>query len=351
MAVQETTGTYSWNLNTYKIISGSLRLLGAIQTGESVEADEYEDCLEALNALTKHLQSSGIHVWSEVDVTLFLQPGQNRYVIGQDAVLGPSTDHWVNSYAWGQVALAATAATGATSIVLSSTTFTPTGGTLGGGYTVGIWLDAGTTFWASSVSLTGSTLFLDTPLPSQASSGAQVVCYRVSSPTRPLKVPAARRYQFAGPGGTPIETPLMIMSRIDYANTPNKNTTGIPTQWFYDPSISSGTWIVPYSPTPGAGQFFVWPTPVNNLNAIKFTAQRPLQDFTTQANYGDLPQEWISTLRYLLAVELAPEYDCTPPRFEMLKLIAAEKLETSKMFDRESEPVMFGVASAPGFRS
>lgn len=351
MAVQETTGTYTWNLNTYRIISGSLRLLGAIQTGESVEADEYQDCLEALNALAKHLQSTGIHVWSEMDITLFLQPGQNRYLIGHDTVLGTSSDHFINSFAWGQFYLTATAATSATSIALNATTFGNPTGTLGAGYDVGIWLDAGTTFWTTSVALTGSTLFLADALPSQATSGAQVVCYGSQTPSRPLKVPAARRYQFAGPGGTPIETPLMIMSRIDYANTPNKDTTGIPTQWFYDPSISASTWIVPYSPTPGTGQFFVWPTPVNNLNAIKFTAQRPLQDFTTQANYGDLPQEWISTLRYLLAVELAPEYDCSPPRFEMLKMIGAEKLETSKMFDRESEPIMFGVAQQPSSRA
>jgi|SRR5262245_34288049 len=353
MAVQTTTGTYAWNLNTYLIISGALRLLGAIQTGETVEADEYQDSLEALNALTKHWQSTGIHVWSELDVTLFLQPEQTRYVIGNDTTLGVTTDHYAQSFAWAQYALTADAAAAATSIVIGDAVIAPVNPAFAvtGTAIIGIWLDAGTTFWTTVASVSGSTVFLDDPLPSQASSGAQVVSYGGSTVTRPLRVMAARRYQYAAGDGTPIEVPLMAMSRIDYANVPNKTTPGIPTQWFYDPSISSGTWIVPYSPTPGAGQFFVWPAPSNNQNAIKFTAQRPLQDFSTQADYADLPQEWISTLRYNLAVELAPEYDCTPPRFQMLKMMAEEKLETSKMWDREPEAVMFGVSQTPSSRT
>lgn len=348
MAVQTTTGTYAANLNTYQIIAGSLRLLGVIQAGEIVEAEEYEEALEALNAMTKHWMAMGIHVWSEIDCHLFLNAGQNSYVIsGSPTVSNESNvlSHFTPTIGYAQTTLASTAAQGATSIVVSSNfNFSP-------GFWAGIWLDSGVTFWARVVSVTGNTVFLDAALTGQASSGAQVSNYQTDL-VRPLKVPAARRYQYAaeGAGSGPIEIPLMIMSRIDYANMPNKSVPGTVTQFFYDPQLNAGTQDA-YSPTPGWSRFFVWPAPSDNRSGVRFTAQRPLQDFSTQANYADLPQEWISTLRYNLAVELAPEYDCNPQRFEMISSVAQMKLGDCKAFDREPEPVMFGVSSFPSWRS
>jgi hypothetical protein len=338
------TGTYSATLNTYQIISGALRLLGAIQTGETVEADEYSDSLEALNALTKFWQSTGIHVWSEVDCHLFLNAGQTRYVLQGDPTVDASVlTHATVTAGYAQTSLTSTAASGATSIAVASNS------NFAAGRWAGVWLDSGVTSWARVVSVSGTTIFLDTALAGHATSGAQVSSY-VADLYRPLRVPAARRYQYAAAGAVPIEVPLMVMSRIDYANVPNKATPGIPTQYFYDPSMNAGSQAA-YSNTPGQSVFYVWPAPSNNQNAIRFTAQRPLQDFTTQANTADLPQEWISTLRYNLAVELAPEYDCAPQRFQMIKLLAEEKLATSMAWDREPESVMFGVSMYPASRT
>jgi hypothetical protein len=178
---------------------------------------------------------------------------------------------------------------------------------------------------------------LTSALPSAAASGAIVVHYPTAL-VRPLKVPAARRYLFAAPDGTPIEIPMSVMSRIDYGNVPNKTTPGVPTQYFFDPQL-------------GLAVMNIWPAPSDNLSAVKFTAQRPLQDFINQANNADLPVEWISTLRYNLAVELAPEYDCPTQRFQMIKALADEKMEMSRSFDREPEPVLFGVSYDPSSRT
>ncbi|HLJ05358.1 MAG TPA: hypothetical protein VKT26_03750, partial [Acetobacteraceae bacterium] len=216
-----TSGAYDFNLNTYQIIAGAMRLLSAIQTGEIPPDDEYNDALLALNGMTKLWQASGIHVWSEIDCTLFLQPGQIRYQLGEG-----SPDQATLSSAWTQTALSQTAAGGAGAVVLSSVAG------IAAGNQIGIWLDAGTTYW-TTVAATPSwlTVPLLTALPSQASSGAQVVTY-AQALVRPLKVPAGRRYLFAPPGGNPIETPMIVMSRIDYANVPNKTTPGTPTQFF-----------------------------------------------------------------------------------------------------------------------
>lgn len=340
-----TSGTFGWNLNTDQIIRGALRLLSAIQSGETPPADEYQDALDALNGLTKHWQASGIHVWTEADATLFFQPGQYQYRLGVG-----SPDAAVVSSAWSQTALLANVAAGATTITVASATPVVTTATaIAAGDRVGIWLAGGGTFWTTVTGVSGLVVSLAAGLAGPALLGAYVITYAPGPGfIRPLKVPAGRRYQFAGgAGGYPIETPMMIMSRIDYAAQPQKNVPGIPTQWFYDPQIgqvSSGQVAAPL------GVMNVWPAPVNNLSAMKFTGMFPLQDFSTQANTADLPQEWISTLRYNLAVELAPEYDCPPTRFQIIKVLADEKLELCRGFDRESEPVLFGVAYDPTSR-
>lgn len=339
-----TSSSFSWNQNTDQIIRGSLRLLSAIQSGETPPADEYQDALDALNGLTKHWEASGIHVWAEFDATLFFQPGQFQYRLG----LG-SPDHAVVSNAWSQTSLTASAALNATTIAVAETTpLVTTAEAMLAGVTIGVWLADSTISWALVTGVSGSVVTLSTGLTGAALAGAYVVWYGAGAGfVRPLKVPAARRYQFAARSGSPIETPMTIMSRIDYANQPQKNVPGVPTQWFYDPQIGQGLGGQPASPN---GLMNVWPAAVNNLSAMKFTAMRPLQDFTTQADTADLPQEWISTLRFNLAVELAPEYDCPPQRFQMIKLLADEKLEQCRAFDRESEPVLFGVSYDPTSR-
>ncbi|WP_182954638.1 hypothetical protein [Gluconacetobacter tumulisoli] len=321
-----TSGTASWNPGTASIINGALRLLSAIAQGETPGAGEYQEALEALNGMVKTWQASGIHVWAEEDCMLFLQPGQVRYRLGPGSPDAATTgDGWVRG------ALAVTAAAGAAQIVPASADG------MGAGDRIGIWLDAGTIFWTSVVAVVGEILSLAAPLPSQAGAGAMCVGYAAPL-VRPLRVPGARRYQFAPPGGQAIEIPVVPMSRLDYASVPNKTTPGTVTQFFYDPQL-------------GAGVVHVWPAPSDSRSALAFTAQRPLQDFTSQADTADLPQEWISVLRYNLARELAPEYDCPAPRFAMIAALAAEKLALAQAWDREPQSVLFGAGAGPAGRS
>jgi hypothetical protein len=321
-----TSGTATWNPGTASIINGALRLLSAIAQGEVPGANEYQEALDALNGMVKTWQVSGIHVWAEEDCMLFLQPGQVRYQLG----LG-SPDAATLGSAWVQTALTVTGAPGAVQITPSSVA----GMTVGD--QIGIWLDSGAAFWTSVLAIGGGGVSLAAPLPSQASAGAMVADY--SAPlVRPLRVPGARRYQFAPPGGQAIEIPVVPMARLDYANVPNKTTPGTVTQYFYDPQL-------------GLGVMHVWPAPSDDGSALAFTAQRPLQDFTTQADTADLPQEWISVLRYNLARELAAEYDCPAQRFQMIAAIAAEKLALASAWDREPQSVLFGAGVGPAGRA
>jgi hypothetical protein len=322
---------YSYQPNTYQLIQGAGRLVGAIQTGETLEDDEYQDMLFALNGMVSRWQASGIHVWCQETAVLFLQPTQILYYIGQG-----TPDHCTLDTTWLQTASTGTAILGATSIsvaaiVVGSNTFNI-------GDHIGIWLDSGSVFWTEvSGAPTGLTVPLVEPLPSQASAGAIVVAYTTDL-VRPLRVPSGRRYQFAPPGGQPIETPLSIYSRLDYGMVPNKTTSGIPTTYFYDPQL-------------GLAQFNVWPAPSNAQSAIKFIAQRPIQDFVNQGNTADFPIEWSACLRYGLALEIAPEYGIPNDDYVRIEKRAGEIFETCSSWDREPESIYFGVSRYPSVRN
>jgi hypothetical protein len=68
-------------------------------------------------------------------------------------------------------------------------------------------------------------------------------------------------------------------------------------------------------------------------------------DLTTPANTADVPQEWLNGLMWNIAMEMAPEFDCPPPRWTMIKEMAGVKLDLIQSYDRESEPIYFGMGT------
>lgn len=310
-----TSGTATFNLNTNQIVTIALRKIGAIEAGETPGYQTVKDATDQLNMLVKALNATGLHIWTETEATLFLQPNQYSYTLGSG-----STDHATESYT--ATTLSAAAAAGATSISVTSTTG------FGNTYSVGVVLDDGTISWGTqSGAASGTIITLTSGLSGAAASGSAVYVYQ-SDIIRPLRVVSARRYNFA----SAIDTPMMLYSRIDYRNMPNKTNTGIPTISFYDPKGGANT----------QGVMWLWPSPPDVTNAVKFTWWRPVQDFTASSNTPDLPQEWLDALVWNLAYKMAPEYDAPPNRYEMLKEQAATSLDLVMGWDREPESYNFG---------
>lgn len=313
-----TSGTATFNLNRNQLIETALRKIGAIASGETADNQTIQDCSDQLNMLVKALNATGLHIWTETEAILFLQPNQYQYTIGTG-----TTDSCADlTYSYNSTTLAASAGANATTIsVTSGTGFTAA-------YNVGIVLDNGNMFWTTQVgAISGTTVTLNAALTSSASSGNAVYVYQTNA-IRPLRIVSGRRFTFSGS----LDTMMIPMSRIDYRNQPNKTDTGTITQWFYDPRGGANT----------QGQLFVWPAPSDVTAALKFTWWRPVQDFTTSANIPDLPQEWLDALVWNLALKMAPEYDCTPNRYEIIKDQAASSLDNVMGFDREPESYLFG---------
>ena len=330
MATPATSGTGLYSETIWKLICGALRLCSAIADEETPTAAMAQNALDTMNAMVKGWQASQIHLWTQEEAILFLQPKQTQYQLGYG-----SPDNACLFRDMTALSLTATAAGGATTITVSSIT-----GLSSGAY-VGIQLDAGSNFWTIiNGTPSGNTVTLLAPLPSQATSGAQAFSY-VAPLFRPLRVPEARRYLYS----SRISTPMIVLARFDYDYLPNLYNTGIITQYFYDPQTGNGVYTTPM------GLMNVWPTPADNTNGMRFVALRPLQNFTTLANIPDFPAEWLAALRWNLAVEIAPEYDVPADRFDRLKGKADEWFMRASAWDKEPESVLFGVAFQPAYRS
>lgn len=310
-----TSGVSNFNLNTNQIVRTSLRKIGAIQAGETPDNQTYQDCTDQLNSLVKALNATGLHIWTETEATLFVQPNQISYTLG-----GNTPDHATENYT--ATTLVSGVNAGQTSIVATSASgFAAT-------YNVGIVLNSGAIFWTTESGAPASTtITLSTPMSGPANAGNAVYVYQTNM-LRPLRVVSARRFAFSGS----LDTPMILMSRIDYRNLPNKYDSGTITQCFYDPRGGANT----------QGILWVWPAPTDVSSCVKFTWWRPVQDFVIAGNTPDLPQEWLDALVWNLAYKMAPEYDCPPQRYAMIKEQAASSLDLVMGWDREPESYLFG---------
>lgn len=316
-----TSGTSAFNFTRDQIIRTALRKVGAFQSGETPDAGSVNDAADCLNMMVKEWDTLGIHLWTESEGILFLQPSQIQYAMGPTATDQATQTNPPNYI---QTALLVAAAASASTIQVTSIV-----GMLNGDH-IGIVLTSGVVFWTTINGVpSGSTITLAAILPSAAAIGNTVFDYTTSI-LRPLRIVDARRFVTA----SGIETGMIKLSRLDYRDLPNKTNTGVPTSYFYDPLGGASA----------NGIFYVWPAPIDASSAIKFTWYRQIQDFNNPGDNPDFPNEWINALVWNLAAELAPEYDLTGQRFALLKSQADAKLQMVFGWDRESESIYFGPA-------
>jgi hypothetical protein len=339
VAVPALSGTYTFNPSAVYIIQRALRQCQVIAEGETASNAQIQDAAFALNSLIKAWQGSGIHVWCEQDITLFLQPNQTSYQLGAG-----TPDQWCLSSTWDQYVATQDVAPGPSNFIYLNTVVG-----LESGAFFGIQTTAGNIFWSVIVLIGSNYVYLDAPIPGNTSvaiaTGALGFSYPYSATLpRPLRIPAGRRYIYQGAAGgavagQPNEIPLVPMSRLDYAAQPNKQNTGAVTQFFYDPQ---------YDPV---GVVYCWPTPQDDSSALKFTSQRQLQDIDVLTNLVDFPKEWINAITWSLALEIAPEFDVSADRYAILEKQAARWFDMASAWDRETGSVLFGFAKDPQYRT
>jgi hypothetical protein len=328
-----TSGTSSFNPAATAIVSMALRKLGVIAEDEEPTGGQYADTVLSLNALVKEWMATGVHVWAEEEAILFFQQGQARYLLGGTGIGGTGPDNCCDANSWVSMQVAAPIGPGATSVTVNSTTGY-NGLTVNNGDNFGIVLDSGAAFWTTvSGAPVNNVVTFANPLPAGASASAQNNVFDYATKiVRPLKVPRSRTiYYQGGQNNGPRLTPMSVLSRKEYMDLPNPLNPGITTQFFYSPQLVSG-------------EYYAWPTPQQANIGARFTWYRPLMDINTPANTVDFPQEWINALGWNLAKEMGPEFDCPPQRWAIILQESEKKLDLVQGFDRESEPIYFGMS-------
>lgn len=111
---------------------------------------------------------------------------------------------------------------------------------------------------------------------------------------KPLKITQAILHDTQ----TKVDIPMRIITRDEYLRLGNKTTTGQPIQIYYDPQRDHGVLYV-YPPANSSAVSY---------KQIKFTYQKPFEDFDASTDNPDFPQEWYEALKYGLASRLAGEY-------------------------------------------
>ena len=309
-----TSGTATFSRNRDQIIKGALRKVGAIEAGETPDSGTVDDAAEALNAMVKHWQGTGIHIWTMAEGTLFLQLDQTQYSLGSTG-----TDHATETVV--QTTTTAAAVSGATTITVDSITG------ISSGDNIGVQVDDGTLHWTTvNGAPAGSTVTLTTGIDDDAASGSLVFVYTTKL-VRPLKILSARLYDYT----SGIDTPLDEEDRIGYREQPNKTSEGTPTTFFYDRRGGANS----------LGRLHVWPEPDSVENAIKFTFARPIQDFSAASDDPDLPQEWIDAIIYNLALRLTDEYDVPDSKYVRIEKMAERLLNEMQWHEQELVSVTF----------
>lgn len=313
------SGSTDFTLNRDQIIRLAALDVRAISAGSTMSGAKAQDFNDVLNALVKHWQASGIHVWKLAEATLFPQAGQAKYGMGSGA-----TDHVTKNYV--ETATSAAAVSGATSISVESTAG------ISDADNIAVQLDSGALQWTTvSGTPTATTIALAAALTDNAAEGSIVYAYTTKI-VRPLKVAEARRYDPVGNRTTPI----VVMARKDYYELPNRQDTGGEiTQVFYDPGRD-------------IGNLYLWKAPGAVGNLVQFTWWEPIEDFDNASDTPDFPQEWIRALRFNLALDMAGQYPVTPQRLAYLEKMAVQSLDEVSGFDREAESVFFQPNFGPG---
>lgn len=303
-----TSGTYTFSRNRDQLLGRALRLAGAFASGETPNSQAITDAAEALNAMVKHWQGTGIHIWRTTECAVFLQADQTRYEMGST-----SSDHATEAFT--QTSLSADAANGASSVSVSSATG------IASGYYIGVQVDDGSFHWTTvNGAPSGTTVSLTTALDDSATSGAIVLVYQTKL-VRPLGVISARRYNLA----SGIDTPISLFDRVEYQELPNKTSSGVVNAVFYDRRGGANA----------TGYLYTWQPNSSPEYCLKMTVARPIQDFSAAGNDADLPQEWIEAIVWNLAANLAIEYDAPDSKLIRLQNKAAQLLSEVNWFEKE----------------
>jgi len=299
------TGVYTKTFGD--ICRAALRDTGIVSPEMPIQVPHFTIAQEVANDVLAHWQALGIHLWSEAEALLPLNPSQTEYSLGAGGA------HCFTDYVY---ATASSAIASLATVIPCSTT---TGMTVGD--FVGVELIAGTRHWSTISSISaGVSVTIATGIVSAAASGASIYTYttKIDRPVRVLDV------RFAT---TQTNNELLVNqeSRQRYYQTSNKTQTGSNVSaWYYSPQLTTG-------------KLSVWSPVTTCVPLLRFTFVKPQYVNEDQSENVLIPSEWFLPFKWAVAEQLAITYEVDPNKLISIAQQAATTLNAALSNDVEIE--------------
>lgn len=307
-----TSGSTDFSVSRNDIIREALAEIGAYDPSDGIPGEELVRCNQRLNMMVKAWMTRGWNLHRRQEVTCFVKPSQTVYTFG--------TDHITASYA--ETTLAATAASGATSITVSSATG------IAADYYIGIKQDDDSVHWTTVAKVSSTTITLDSALTDDCTDGSpqgtsnKVYCYQTKVAS-PRKVFTAYKRDTSG-----NDVEMFNIGRETYERLSDKDSTGGMTSYIHDPQLS-------------ASKIKVWPATTTDVDKLVMIVDRKVEDFDSASNTPDFPQEWYEALYLGLASNLSSAYGLPIQERAWIKSRADEAFAYANSFDVEEASVRF----------
>jgi len=312
------SGSTNYSVNRDELIGHVYRnILGATPAGQSPTANEISDATVTLNMMLKAWQADGLQLWVTKEAVLIPELNKQSYS------LGLTGDHCSLSMQKTEVKVASIATD--VNLDVDSTA------NIAASDNIGIVLDDGMIHWTAILSITDSdTVVLTTGLPSAASVGNHVYNYtsKIDRPNELLEV-YRREYDSS------IDVPIIKLSRTEFFTLSDKNSSGTPVNYYYDPQLTNT-------------KLNVWQTANSSFasnSVFRLVIKKPFDDMDSAADDFEFPQEWYEAVSLGLGKRLAGSIGMPIVDRQVLRKEAAEAKEDAMNFDAEGGSVTF----APGY--
>jgi len=280
-------------------------LRAATITGSSmpVEESDFANGMTALNDVLAYLQTQGIHLWSETEALLPLNPDQQSYS------LGVGGDHCFTDYHY---TTAVATASGLSAIDVVSTSG------MTAGDNIGIELSTGARQWTTILNVVdANSLTLNSALSASVNASASIYTYTnlIDQPIRILSARAASQQTYN-------ELPIDIVSRQEYYDETMKDCVGVTNTVYYSRQLNQGV-------------LSVWPVAQTSAEILRFTFVKPQYVAEDQSEDVLVPAEWFLPLKWAVAVELGSIYVIDKERQMMNEAKAARYMDAALSVDVE----------------
>lgn len=307
------SGSTDYSIDRDSLITQAYRVLGALRTGGSATADELTDAAVSLNMMLKAWQAYGLQLWVVKQATLIPSLSSQSYS------LGPTGDHASLSMTKTEMRIAGSSSD--TTLEVDSTTG------MTASDNIGINLDDGTTQWTTISSVTDSdTVVIATGLTSAAAIDQPIHFYttKIDRPNELLEV-------YRRNIDDVVDVPLIRLSRTDFFTLSDKDTLGIPVNFYYDPQLTDSV-------------IHVWPTANSTFaknSTLQLLVKKPFDDVDSATDNFEFPQEWYEAIVYGLAERIAPMIGYPIQDRQLLKMEAQTYLDLALSSDHEQTDVTF----------